>query len=575
MIKKESGIIEKQESQAVAWQIGDYLRGIMDLKESIVYQIGLSTLAFMLKNTSDAKITSLQLERDIHDETTLRFLQKLIKNHFEQVEVLANKFESGELAASVLYAEPRLFRQGDQFSTPDGVSRLALSLLRITEGDVVLDLGSGVGSFLIEAYHQSDNIELHGVEINTDSVIIANLRSFISGIPLEIVQGNMLSQDYSELQANKVFSNFPVGMRLRQLQKYVERNDELKKYFKDTRGTISGDWVYALSAYLSLKKPGRAVLLMANAGTWNKPDELLRKRLLENGDIEGVIQLPRGLFSHTGIPFTMLVLSPNNKMVKMVDASEFFTEQRRQNVLSEEDIEKIVYAYHNETERSREVGFGEIAEQEYIINPGRYLLPKLDLASGIGTVTLGDISLSINRGAMIRSSELDELVTEAKTGYHYLMLQNIRDGLIDSELPNLVDVSERDKRYCIKNGNLIISKISPFKIAVAKIEEDQTVLANGNLYFLELDESKVNPTFVSVFLQSELGLSQLNMLAKGAAMQNISIQDLKMVEIPNLPLEQQNAIAEEYEELGDELIVLQRHADLVRDRRAKLIEGVI
>lgn len=40
-------------------------------------------------------------------------------------------------------------------------------------------------------------------------------------------------------------------------------------------------------------------------------------------------------------------------------------------------------------------------------------------------------------------------------------------------------------------------------------------------------------------------------------------------------MEQQNDIAEEYEEFGDELIVLHRQGELIRDKRANLIEGVI
>jgi len=64
---------------------------------------------------------------------------------------------------------------------------------------------------------------------------------------------------------------------------------------------------------------------------------------------------------------------------------------------------------------------------------------------------------------------------------------------------------------------------------IGVIPEDKTILANGNLYFIELDESKVNPTFVEVFLQSEVGMTQLNRYAKGAAMKSISIQDLKTI----------------------------------------------
>ena len=53
------------------------------------------------------------------------------------------------------------------------------------------------------------------------------------------------------------------------------------------------------------------------------------------------------------------------------------------------------------------------------------------------------------------------------------------------------------EKYCIKNNSLVISKNgAPVKIAVASVEEGRKILANGNLYVIELDETKVNPYFV-------------------------------------------------------------------------------
>jgi len=155
------------------------------------------------------------------------------------------------------------------------------------------------------------------------------------------------------------------------------------------------------------------------------------------------------------------------------------------------------------------------------------------------------------------------------------MLGNINDGVIDSRLPCLTHIDEKYKKYCIKDGNLIISKNSPFKVALASVDEDEHILAAGNLYFIELDETRVNPVFVSVFMQSEAGMAQLHRFAKGGILKSISIQDLKKIEIPNIPREQQDRIAEEYLQLKDQLNVLQRQMDLVRDRMDRILEGVL
>jgi type I restriction enzyme M protein len=318
--------------------------------------------------------------------------------------------------------------------------------------------------------------------------------------------------------------------------------------------------------------PGKTVVLMTNSGTWNKPDELYRQKLVEDGNVEGVILLPPRLLSSTNISLTMLILSQENKEIRMLDASEIFTEGRRQNTLEPNDIEKIIEAYYNDSDISKKIKVDNIAKQEYILNPQRYINLDIGITDGI---RLGDLCMSINRGAMVRSDELDTIITSEETNYRYLMLQNIQDGVVDTNLPYIKEIDERYKRYCIKDKDLIISKISPFKVATMHLKGDEVILANGNLYFLELDEEKINPVFLQVFLQSEKGMAQLNRYAKGAAMQSISIQDLKMIQIPNVSRAKQDIIANEYKSINDELIILQRQIDMIQDKKSKLLEGVI
>jgi type I restriction enzyme M protein len=564
--------LKNKKIDEVGFYIMNLLRNGINREDSVSYEIAVSTLALILKETNDRSSIINYLRNHIDNETTLTFLKKIEKKYYNQIEDLSKKFDVGTLKAAILYTEPRRFTATDVSSTPEGISNLAISLLSLKKDDIILDLGSGVGSFLIKAAKSSKSENLYGVEINTTNVIISNLRKFITGLPIKVIQGNIISQDYSSLSANKVFSNYPLGMRLPMLENQLDKNTSLKKYFKEAKRTVSGDWIFGIAAYLNMNMPGKTVILMSNAGTWNKPDEVFRQKLLENGIVEGVILLPARLLSSTVIPLTMLILSHNNKEVRMVDASEIYTEGRRQNSLESKDVKKIIEAYHSKTKISKKVKLNEIAEQEYILNPQRYIGVDSGIINGI---SMGEISNTINRGAMIKSNELDRLISNEETNYHYLMLQNISNGVVESNLPSLVGIDNKYRKYCIRDKNLIISKISPFKVAMAHLKKDEVVLANGNLYFIELDEEKVNPIFIEIFLQSEAGISQLNRYAKGATMKSISIKDLKMIQIPNIPRAKQDQIAEEYENLCDELIVLQRQSDLIRDKKAKLLEEII
>ncbi|MFA9399160.1 MAG: N-6 DNA methylase, partial [Clostridiaceae bacterium] len=531
-----------------------------------------STLAYVMKERQNSMDTIGYIEKHVDNEATLSFLKKVEKKYSKQIEDFSKKFDVDTLKAAALFSELKQFSKSDINYTPEGISNLAISLLSLTQDDVILDMGSGVSSFLTKVAQESKCKKIYGVEIDTNNVIISNLRCFITGLPINIIQGNIISQDYSKLSANKVFSNYPLGMRFPALEMYIKQNPKLKKYFKEAKRTVSGDWVFGMASHLNTKMMGKTVILMSNAGTWNKPDELFRQKLVEDGFVEGIILLPPRLLSSTMIPLTMMVLSQNNKEIRMVDATEIFTEGRRQNSLESKDVEKIIEVYYSDSTISKKVKIDEVAQQEFIINPQRYIGAANIPANGI---PLGELSISINRGSMIKSNELDELVSTEETNYHYLMLQNIKDGVVDSSLPNLTSIDNKYKKYCINDKNLIISKISPFKVAMVHLNKDEEVLANGNLYFIELDKEKINSVFAQVFLQSEIGMTQLNRFAKGAAMKSISIKDLKSIQIPNIPREEQDLIAEEYENLSDELTILQRQSDIIRDKKTRLLEGVI
>lgn len=562
--------LKKSKYREASFYFSDLIRGRSKGEDSLEHLVVGSTLALKLKEFGKEELMG-EIQRNLSDETVLRSLKNVWNDLSSEIENYSDRFSEKDLKGAVLLSEPSRYSEVNVTQTPDGMNKLSIALLELEKEDRVLDLGSGVASFLTEAALSVGTEHNYGVEINSASVVTSKLRQYITGLPIDIIQGNMISKDYSHLKANKVFSNFPLGMRYNDLKAYMDNNEKLTHYFDTSSRVSTGDWVFAMAAYLNTSMPGKTVFLMTNAGTYNSSDAQFRRELIEKRMIESIIQLPANLMSSTAIPLTLIVLSENNEGVKMVDASEIFTSGRRKNTLEESDIEQILKAYDTETEISRIVSDEEIKHKDYIINPSRYIGVE-DLENGI---ELGEIASKISRGSMIKSSQLDELVSEEDTPFHYLMLQNIQDGIIDESLPSLVKLNKDLEKYCIKNNNLIISKNAPFKVALAKVSEEEQILANGNLYFIDLNAQKVNPTFVLAYFLSEEGQAQLNQFSKGSVMKNISIKDLKKVQIPNLNKSEQDRIAEKYEELTEHFIMLEKQIDLVRNKRMHLFEEVL
>src|SRR5690554_5357518 len=122
----------------------------------------------------------------------------------------------------------------------------------------------------------------------------------------------------------------------------------------------------------------------------------IRTKLLKDGHIDTVIGLPSNLFFSTGIPVCILVLKKCKKPedVLFINAAEHYEKGKRQNVLLEEHIDKIVETYqlrNPEPRYSRRVSMAEIEKEGYNLNISRYVStsepePEIDLAATHNTM---------------------------------------------------------------------------------------------------------------------------------------------------------------------------------------------
>ena len=83
-------------------------------------------------------------------------------------------------------------------------------------------------------------------------------------------------------------------------------------------------------------------------------------------------------------------------------------------------------------------------------------------------------------------------------------------------------------------------------MAIASVKEGKKILANGNLYVIELDEDKINPYFLKAYLESENGKAALSRVAVGATLLNLPVEGLKKITIPLPDLKSQKIIADKY-----------------------------
>lgn len=472
-----------------------------------------------------------------------------------KIEGLFNYSEEA-LTEYIVTTEDKSFDKGQDYLTPKCINQLAIEILGIAKGDTVVDNCMGIGSFIAEASKVQPDASYCGVEINHSVAAIAEMRLSLVKSDCQVVTGNALEDNFCGKQFNKGFSNYPFGMRIRTVSEDIGIIDRINKTCPELSKGTSADWIFNYRLCEMLVPNGIGVAVMSLGGLWNTLDKPIRETFVKNGKVKAVIKLPAKLFPNTSIPVAMIVFGYNEGRIRFIDASNEFVEGRRQNSLNAQNIATIIDALNTDSSISKLVSIEEIAENQFSFDPTRYNEVVEEIVDGVPFET---IIKSITRGAPLAARDLDDIASVLPTDYQYMMLANIKNGIIDKELPYLKEIPPRFEKYCIHKGNLLLSKNGyPFKVAVAEPPEDKTILANGNLYVIELDTEKVDPYYVKAFLESDQGIVQLKRITVGATIPNIGVNQLNTIQIPLIPIEEQHKMALRYQAVLDEIELMRR-----------------
>ena len=192
------------------------------------------------------------------------------------------------------------------------LSELVARLLDIQKSDVLFDFGSGVASFLslIAASFDEPLIrhELRGVEIVSEDVVLARMVLEMCDAKYNIENADYLRTDNTQkfYAFDKGYAFPPIGLKA-ELSAVNINNKEL------INSRTSTEWFFVLKALESMKENGKLVVLLPDGALFKASDTQVRKYLLENNLIEGIISLPANAFNDSNIKLSLLILSKNNK----------------------------------------------------------------------------------------------------------------------------------------------------------------------------------------------------------------------------------------------------------------------
>ena len=494
--------------------------------------------------------SSIKMELDYYCHDIWPVLDRLKIYGFDEDNLLAYLLFNNDLEDSLREA-----------STPRGILKLAAKILDVQENESVLELCSGKGNFFVELALLRENIKYTGIELSMANNFIANIRASVLERDISSVLSDAMTYK-AENKADKLFANYPFLINVPDMENIVKDMEILPDNIK----RASSDWIFNLKLVEQMKSGGKAVAVMTNGTTWNSTDKKIREYFVKSGFIEATILLPPKLFPGMSVATTLVIFSHGNTNIKMIDAGDNFTKEGRRNVLSDNDISDILDLLQKDGKNSITISIKEIEENDYIINASRYLEKAPEIKDG---VAIANIVKSITRGAQLRASDLDENKSNEPTNYRYIMLSNINDGdIYFTDNQYLKDIQPNLKKFCVRNNSIILAKTgSPdFKSAVVQVKEGTEILATGNMFILEIDETKADPYYVQALFDSELGRALFKSIYVGSAIPTISLEKLRKLEIPLPSIEEQNIIGEKYKEELERIADLKEKLETSREK---------
>lgn len=493
-------------------------------------------------------------------------LEYITPELWNDIKPLINKISVSDIYMIISYIISNGFNKYS-YILPSSINNLIAKLLKIKNNDLICNAYCSTGSFINDNIDILKNHNITLIDIDLKNIIMTKILSYITKN-----NTNIIFKDFFEfietntIKYGKFFLNHPWGST------NIHRDEVIKQYFqnecsyiKDISKNPSADWAYILAAIKHMEHNGKIIALMTNSCMFNAADKSIRKYLIENGMIECVISMPSNLLSYTSINFNIIIISHGNKNIKMVDAHKFFKAGRRQNELSEENILSILNAVENNTDESLFTDVNTLAQNDYILSPVRYFetIPEFK-----NSVCFGDIIDNINRGALLKANQIDDISSTQETNYQYISLAHINNNIISDKLPYLTKIENNLEKYCVHNNDILLSKNGmPYKVAiVSNLDKNKKILVNGNFYIIKVNKEKANPYYIKALLESELGHKLLKKISAGAAVPNIGIENLKKLIIPLPDIEKQNQIVNGYIAILDEISILKSKIKKAEDK---------
>lgn len=298
-----------------------------------------------------------------------------------------------------------------EYYTPHAVARIMAAILvpadqqGIVKNVSCYDPSAGSGTLLMNVAHAigENRCSIYTQDISQKSSNLLRLNlilnNLVHSIP-NVIQGNTVLHPYHKdgkdlKKFDYIVSNPPFKMDFSDFRDELDSKENKERFFagvpKVPNKKKEGMAIYQLflqHIIASLKIGGKAAVVVPTgfitAGTGIDPK--IRKYLVENKMLAGVVSMPSNIFATTGTNVSILFIDDSNKdKVVLIDASnlgEKIKDGKNQKTVLSADEEKLIIDTFNAKKALKDfsvaISYEEIEAKNYSLSAGQYFDVEVD-----------------------------------------------------------------------------------------------------------------------------------------------------------------------------------------------------
>lgn len=334
----------------------------------------------------DMDLKNSKLGRSERDKNDLiaRVLDHLDKIDFElansESDVLGDAYEYliGQFASGA-------GKKAGEFYTPKEVSTILAKIVTIGKDRLksVYDPTCGSGSLLLRVARETNVTEFCGQEMNRTTFNLARMNMILHDVhyrDFDLRQEDTLERpQHGDKKFEAIVANPPFSAKWSATSLF-ETDDRFAQYGR-LAPKSKADFAFVQHMLYHLDDNGTMAVILPHGVLFRGGAEgVIRRYLIEDQNwLDAVIGLPANIFYGTSIPTAILVFKKCREHpddILFIDASAHFEKVKTQNILTPEDIARIVETYRDRTQTekfSHRASLAEIAENDFNLNIPRYV----------------------------------------------------------------------------------------------------------------------------------------------------------------------------------------------------------